>query len=153
MSVATRLTALLIPALMSLAAQASDTLHVKDAWTRATPPGAANSATYLELHNSGDESRAIVAVKTTVAMEVQLHTVIDDNGLMKMRQVPQIDVPAGGKAVLAPGGFHLMMMGINYSLREGETVEIELRFANGERLVFESPIKKMAGMKMMDHNH
>lgn len=133
-------------------AYAADTVSIKGAWTRATPPGAINSATYAQLHNTGTEERTIVGVTTKAADEVQLHTVIDEGGLMKMRQVTSISIPAGGMAELKPGGYHIMMLGIHEQLRDGENVEIEVEFANGDKMTFTSPIKKMTGMKMMDHS-
>lgn len=131
---------------------ADDSVSVEGAWTRATPPGAVNSATYAQLHNSGAEERTVIAASTKAANEVQLHTVIDEDGLMKMRQVTAISIPAGGMAELKPGGYHIMMLGIHDQLRDGESVDIELEFANGEKMTFTSPIQKMAGMKMMDHS-
>ncbi|MGB0867799.1 MAG: copper chaperone PCu(A)C, partial [Granulosicoccaceae bacterium] len=63
---------------------------------------------------------------------------------------------AGGMAELKPGGYHIMMLGIHKQLRDGEQVEIEVEFANGDKMSFTSPIKKMMGMKMkhgeMDHS-
>jgi len=129
---------------------AADTIATEGAWTRATPPGAVNSAAYVQLHNSGKEERTVVSATSEAAEEVQLHTVIAEDGLMKMRQVPYISVPAGGVAELKPGGYHIMLLGVTQPLRDGESVDIELEFADGEKLVFASPIKKMAGG--MDHS-
>lgn len=135
---------------------AADTVSIEGAWTRATPPGAVTSATYAQLHNSGAEERTVVAVSTKVADEAQLHTVIDEGGLMKMRQVTSISIPAGGMTELKPGGYHIMMLGIHEPLRDGESVDIEVEFANGDKVTFTSPIQKMTGMKMdhskMDHS-
>lgn len=140
---------------LSLPVLAADTIQAQSAWTRATPPGAANSASYVQLHNAGDEMRSVIAAHSSVADEIQLHTVLSENGLMKMRQVPFIEIPAGGMTELKPGGFHIMMLGIKQPLKEGESVQIELEFANGDKLNFESPIQKMAaGMdhSKMDHS-
>ncbi len=133
-------------------ATADGALSVQGAWTRATPPGANNSASYLVLRNSSAVDRSLVAVLTAAASEVQLHRVIEEDGLMKMRPVAAIPVPAGGEAVLSTGGYHLMMLGVAQPLREGESIELELRFANGEKLQLTSPVQKTAGAALMDHS-
>lgn len=152
----TRLSAVLLALGLSAAASADQSIGVDGAWTRATPPGAANSATYVTLSNSGSEDREVVAARTDAAKKVELHTVLEEDGLMKMRQVTGIQVPAGGTVALKPGGYHIMMLGIHEQLREGESVDIEIEFANGETLSFSAPVKKMMGMPMkhgeMDHS-
>lgn len=129
----------------------ADTLTVEGAWTRATPPGAKNSATYALIHNSGSEDRALVSANTDGANSVELHTVIAEDGLMKMRQVQAIKIPAGGSVELKPGSFHIMMLGIKQPLLENEHIQVELVFDDGETLKFLSPIKKMSGHAKMDH--
>ncbi len=137
---------------LSFPVLATDGISVENGWTRATPPGAVNSATYVTVINAGDESRRIVAAYSNAVKEVQLHTVIDDNGLMKMRQVQEIEVPAGAAVELKSGGLHIMMLGVIEPLREGQSIDLELEFANGERVEFVSPVRKMAAMKDMDHS-
>ena len=126
---------------------ASD-ISVDSAWARAMPPGAKNSATYLTVHNAASSDRTIVAARADAAERVELHTVISEDGMMKMRQVAAIVVPANGRVTLEPGGFHIMMLGIGVQLKAEQTVAIEVEFADGEVVSFEAPVKKMASRDM-----
>lgn len=131
---------------------AADNISAQGVWTRATPPGAANSATYAQLYNNSSGLRTLVSVSTSAAKEVQLHTVLSEDGLMKMREVPYIHIPAEGMVEFKPGGYHIMMLGIHEQLRDGESVDVELTFADGDTMTLTSEIKKMAGMKT-GHGH
>lgn len=101
-----------------------------------------NSAAYMTLVNQTDTSDALISATTDVAETVELHTVIDDNGVMKMRPVEKIDLPAGGEQQLKPGGFHIMLLNIKKDLNEGDTVHLTLTFQNGGTLEVDAPVKK-----------
>ena len=70
-----------------------------------------------------------------------MHTHINDDGVMRMRQVEAIDIPAGGVAELKPGGLHLMMIDLTRQLVEGETVEVTLEFETAGTVTLTLPIK------------
>ncbi len=99
-----------------------------------------NSAAYLVLRNAGEADDAIVAVETDVAETVELHTVTMAEGVMRMRQVESIPVPAAGEAVLEPGGYHVMLIGITRPLEEGDTVPLTLRLESGAVLELSAPV-------------
>ncbi len=103
-----------------------------------------NSAAYMIIMNNSDTANAIVGAATDVATTVELHTVEMDNGVMKMRPVEQIDVPANGQATLQPGGFHVMLLGIKQDLVEGDTVDLTLTFQNGEEITVAAPVGEPA---------
>ena len=86
---------------------------------------------YLTIANSGAEADALVgaSVAGDLADAVELHTVVDEGGMMKMRPVEQIDVPANGEAVLKPGSFHIMFIGVKKELKAGDSVRLSLTFA------------------------
>ena len=65
---------------------------------------------------------------------------------MRMRQVDAIDIPAGGEAKLEPGGFHLMCIGLNAELVEGESVDVTLTFEKAGAVTITLPIKKPGAM-------
>ena len=90
-----------------------------------------NSAGYLVLRNPGPEADAIVAVETELADTAELHSVTMDGGIMRMRPVDSVSVAAGGGAVLEPGGYHIMLVGIRRELEEGDTVPLTLRLRSG----------------------
>jgi copper(I)-binding protein len=108
---------------------------VSGAWARATPPGVSVGAAYLTI-TGGSTSDRLVGATTDRASMVQLHTVEESNGVAAMRQVDGVAVPAGKQVALAPGGTHIMLMGLNGPLLAGETFPLQLRFENaGEQVV------------------
>lgn len=140
--------------LLAPLAHAKGDIMVHDAYARATPPSAVNSAVFTTLMNHSDKERSIVSATTPAAGKVELHDVIMDGDVMKMRQVQQITIPANGEAVLKPGSLHIMLFDLASSLKEGEKIEMTLTYANGETQTFDAPVKKvMSGMKKMDHDH
>jgi periplasmic copper chaperone A len=101
-------------------------VEVKDAWARATPGGAENGAAYVTLVSpTGDR---LTGVMSPAAKMTQLHEMANDGGVMKMRQVPAIDLPPGQPVTLKPGGLHIMMMGLKHPLKPGQSVPLTLTF-------------------------
>lgn len=88
-------------------ATAADSVTVENAYARAVPPGQPNSAAFLTLVNTSDTDHSLKAAASPVAATVELHTHTNNNGVMEMRQVPQIDVPAKGRTELKPAVFTL----------------------------------------------
>lgn len=124
-----------------------------NAYVRATPPGVKNSAAFLEVMNHTGEDLAIVSASSKIAKAVELHTHDMKDGVMKMYQVKKIDLKAHSTQTLKPGGYHVMFLGLNKRLNEGENVNFSLTLSNGKVLDITAPVKKvMAGMKMK-HNH
>lgn len=132
-------------------ATAADSVTVENAYARAVPPGQPNSAAFLTLVNTSDTDHSLKAAASPVAATVELHTHTNNNGVMEMRQIPQIDVPANGKAELAPGGLHIMLIELRQELKAGESVAVTLTFEDGSTTVVDAPIKEvtppMGGMK------
>jgi len=125
---------------------------IEDAHVRATPPHSKNSAAFMKIHNSSDISRKLIAASSDIAERVELHSHIMSDGMMKMRQVEAIEVNANGSAILRPGSFHVMFLGLKSALVEGENVTLKLYFDNGDEITVEAPIKKITTKKKMKHN-
>jgi len=105
------------------------------AWARATPPGVSVGAAYLTI-TGGSTNDRLVGANSGRASMVQLHTVEESEGVAAMRQVEGVPVPAGKHVVLAPGGTHIMLMGLTGPLVAGETFPLDLRFEKaGEQTV------------------
>lgn len=98
------------------------------------------SAAYMLLRSRG-AADTLLGVATDVAEVVELHTVERDGDVMRMRPVPQIDIPAGGTTALEPGGLHVMLIGLRRDLQAGETVQLTLTFANAGEVVVEAPVR------------
>lgn len=103
------------------------TLWVEHPWARATAGQAANGAAYLTVVNQGGADR-LVSVSSSVATTVELHTHLHEDGVMRMRSVSNVDIPAGGRVVLEPGGYHIMLIGLKGPLKEGRRIPLTLVF-------------------------
>jgi copper(I)-binding protein len=105
----------------------SNGVEIKGAWARATPGGAQTGAAYVTLQSpTGDR---LTGASTPVAKMAELHSMTMDNGVMKMRQVDGVDLPAGQALSLKPNGYHIMLMGLTQPLKEGQTFPLTLTFA------------------------
>ena len=100
---------------------------VSGAWARATPPGVSVGAAYLTIAGGSTDDR-LAGASTDRASMVQLHTVEESNGVAAMRETEGVPVPAGKRVVLAPGGTHIMLMGLSAPLVAGESFPLDLRF-------------------------
>ena len=121
-------------------------------WARATAPSAPNGVGYLSLTNTGTEEDRLVAASTPVAEKAELHTHLNENGVMKMREVPYIAIAPGETMKLAPGGLHVMLLGLKKPLVKGEQVPLTLRFEKAGTVDVELSIEA-AGQSGSDHGH
>ena len=114
---------------------------VSDPYARAVPPGQPNSAVFMTLTNASKQPRALVAAQSAAAKTVELHTNVDDNGVMRMRKIERIEVPAGGSVQLKPGGLHVMLIGLNGDLAAGGKVALDLSFDDGSHAQVQAPVR------------
>lgn len=113
--------------MISIAVHADDAaLHARDGWIRAAPPVASVRAGYLVIENAGDTEVVLTQVESADFGAIEVHTMFDDAGTMRMRRVPELRVPAHGKVELKPGGLHLMMFRPQRPLAEGAQVDVTL---------------------------
>lgn len=156
MNIASRLClALLLSASSAaFAAGAADSVTVVDPYVRPMPPGAKATAAFMMLKNAGDKDVKLVKAESTVARSVELHTHINEGGVMKMRQVPAIEVKATGETALKPGSYHIMMID-PAAMKEGDKVALTLNFDDGSSKKIEATVKKSpeAMPAAMDHSH
>lgn len=127
----------LCTALPALAADPAGDLTASSPWARATPQGAKNGAAYLSLRNTGSQDDALLAARGDVAERIELHTHINDNGVMKMRQVADIPLKAGQTTELKPGSYHIMLIGLKKPLAEGARIPLTLEFRQARPLAVE----------------
>lgn len=119
---------------------------VEKPWARATPPAAQTGAIYVTLHNAGHGDDRLLAASTPAAKKAELHTHIMDGNIMKMRQVDAIPVPAGKDVRLAPGGYHIMLMGLNGPLKQGSKVQLTLTFEKAGKVTVTAPVMAAGAM-------
>jgi periplasmic copper chaperone A len=100
---------------------------VENAWARATASAASTGAAYLTIIDHGAPDR-LVSASTPIAGSAELHQTTQHGGVMEMRPVDGLAVSAGKPVTLAPGGYHLMLMGLRQPLHAGESFPLTLRF-------------------------
>ncbi len=116
-------------------------ISVEQAFVRATPPGAANGAAYLQLRNHTGKDIVFVSASSRQIPRVEFHQHQQKHGTMHMMQVREISVPANGEFHFMPGQHHIMLMGLLSPLSEGDSIRLQLMRANGELLEIDLPVK------------
>ena len=134
----------LFPGTAAMAGSA-DQVSVVAPYVRLAPPGAKATGAFMTLKNAGDKGVSIVKVESPAAKVTELHNHINDQGVMRMRQVKEIAVPARGETLLKPGSYHVMLIDMKSALKEGELVSITLGFSDGSTKVVEAPVKSPMG--------
>jgi len=120
-------------------------IEIHKPWVRASLGGAPNSAAYMRIETTAAEPDRLVGGSTPVAGRVELHTHVMEGGIAKMRPVAAIEVAPGAPAVLAPGGLHVMLVGLTRPLEEGTTVPLTLRFETAGEVTFDVPVEGLRG--------
>jgi periplasmic copper chaperone A len=121
-------------------------IAVVDAWTNATPPGAAVGAGYMTIRNSGASPARLNGAASGAAERVEVHSMSMENGVMSMRPVEGgLEIPASGSVELKPGGLHLMLIGLKQPLTEGTTVPLTLVFESGARVDVALAVRAIGG--------
>ena len=103
-------------------------------YARPTSSGQQVGAGYLKLANRGAADRLLSAT-APVAASVEMHSMVMEGDVMKMRQVDAIDLPAGQTVELKPGGYHLMLMGLKAPLKDGDKLPLTLKFEKAGAVV------------------
>lgn len=107
-----------------VAAPALAQTQVSDAWIRGTVPQ--QQATGLFAQITSAKGGKLVSASSPVAGVVEIHEMVMDRDVMKMRAIPALDLPAGKAVALKPGGWHVMLMDLKQQLKPGDTVSVTL---------------------------
>jgi copper(I)-binding protein len=99
---------------------------VREAWVRGTVPKQQASGAFMQI--SAEQATRLIAAKSPVAGVVELHEMVMEGDVMKMRQIPGLDIVPGRVLELKPGGFHVMLIDLKGQLRGGDVVPITLVF-------------------------
>ncbi|MCC6867334.1 MAG: copper chaperone PCu(A)C [Burkholderiales bacterium] len=134
-----------IAAIVTLSAHAEVT--VKDAWIRGIAPGQRATGAFMLLTSPVDAT--LVEVASPAAKVNEIHTMAMDNGVMRMRAIPSLSLPAGKTVELKPGGYHLMLMELSGPLHDGASVPLTLTFSDaaGKRTTqtVQATVRPLAG--------
>jgi copper(I)-binding protein len=110
--------------LLAMLPVAAQQVEVTDAWVRATVPGQKVAAAYVTLRSS--TAAKLVGVETKAARRAEIHSMSHEGGVMKMRRLESLELPAGQDVALAPGGNHIMLFDPVEPLKAGQRVALKL---------------------------
>jgi periplasmic copper chaperone A len=119
-------------ALSATTAFAGD-IEIKAPWVRGTVAGQTATGAFMEITSKSGAS--LVGAASPVAGVTEVHEMKMDGGVMKMRAVARLDLPAGKPVILGPGGYHVMLMNLKQMIKTGDSVPLTLQFEGKDRKV------------------
>lgn len=122
------LTLLMLPASAIAHGDKVGDISIDHPWARALPPVAPNGAVYMELFNHGSVIDRLISGSSPIAERVELHRSSMKDGVVRMRPVKAINVLPGKPTAIAPGGLHIMLIGLKQPLIAGKTFRLTLTF-------------------------
>ena len=117
---------------------------VQEAWARATPGGASSAAAYVTLMG-GAQTDALIGASTPLAKTAGVHESSNDHGVMKMRPVTSLPIPAGKMVSMTPGGFHIMLTGLSKPLAASESFPLTLQFQHAPPVTVQVKVQALGG--------
>ena len=141
--------------LLAASAHAGD-ITVTNAWARATAPGQEVGAAYFDIVSKS--AAKVVKAESPAATSTEIHTMSMKGGVMEMRKIDSLELPAGKTVSLAPGGNHIMLIGLKKPLKEGDKVAVTLTLEKApkvqEKIEVSAEVKSMmSGMGGAMHHH
>ena len=133
----------LLLAIPAVAFAQQNGITVEDAWSRAAMQGG-TGVVYMTITDTGAPDR-LVSISAPVAAKAQLHESFTENGVAKMREVAGLPVAPGEPVKLAPGGYHVMLMGLKQPLKEGDSFPVTLSFEHAGQLTTTVAVRGMHG--------
>ena len=150
------LAALLSPACHVAAHEyAKGHLAIAHPWSMELPPNAPTVAAYFVISNAGPDADRLIGVDSPIAGAAQLHEHVNKDGLMKMQQVPTVDIPAGGVVTFAPMAYHVMLLDLKdrSKLTDGQTFPLTLHFETTGDVTVQVMVQKQAPDAAPVHAH
>ncbi len=122
------------------------TIEIAHPFARATAATAKTGAAYFTIVNTGTSDDRLIAASSPVAEKSEPHSTIDDNGVMRMRPLAGIEVKAGERVELKPGGMHLMLTGLKAPLKLGQSFPLTLTFEKAGAVSVMVAVEKAGAM-------
>ena len=126
-------------------------IQVDNAWSRTAAAGG-NGVVYLTVTDAGAPDR-LTGVASPVASAVEFHESLNDNGVRKMRAVASLPVDPGKTLTLAPGGYHIMLIGLKQALKAGTSFPVTLSFERAGQVTATATVRQTVGGATMEHSH
>lgn len=128
-------------------------IKISAPWARATPKGAAVGGGYFKITNTGAQPDRFVGGASDIAKRFEIHEMSMDNGVMRMRELAKgLEIKPGETVEFKPGGYHVMFVGLNKQLVQGEHFKATLQFEKAGKVEVDFPIESIAAQKMQ-HGH
>lgn len=129
---------------------AGEGIEISNAVINPPLPGQTTGVAFLRLDNHGEDDR-LVAVTSSVSGRIELHTHLNEDGVMKMRRIEGIELPHGKAVELKPGSFHIMLFDAEMQL--GDEAVLTLDFEKADDLTIVAPIEQRGAKPKGDAEH
>jgi copper(I)-binding protein len=127
--------------LLSFSASAAEKdLVLTNCWAKPTLEGKNLTAAFFDLKNNGKKETKFNSVKSSVGT-AEIHNMVEENGVMQMRHMNSVTIPAGKAVSFKPKQMHVMLMQLDKPLKEGDKVDLTLSFENGDSIKSSCPVK------------
>lgn len=131
---------LTLAGLLAACAPTSGEVDIIDPWTPEAPPGRM-MAGFMQIDNGRADEIVLVDAQSPQFGHVEIHTMVMEDGVMRMRRLEELRIPAGQTVVLEPGGLHIMLIEPLDEYPAGSQIEIELITRDGERIALQSEVR------------
>lgn len=128
-------------------------LSFENAWSPEAPPVAPVMAGYVRISNSGSEDVTLTGARCPDFARVEIHDMVERDGMMRMIEQESLTIPAGGQVELKPGSLHMMLMKPQRTIKQGETLEITFETADGESIPVRFEVKPQSARDQQHDNH
>lgn len=127
-------------------------IEITHGYVRETIPGTTISAAYMEIKNTTNKPIQLLSVSSNVSQRIELHEHSMSDGMMKMRQVDSILVPANDRVVLQPSGFHVMIFDLHTPLKQGQELAFLFTFDEQLTVAVNLPVKSIKQRQSHQHH-
>lgn len=117
---------------------------VTEGWVRLASSPDRPSAAYFTV-KGGSDATQLSSVSSQVAIRLEMHETVNQGGMMSMKPVTSVDVPAGGTVKFEPGGKHVMIWNVNPGIKPGARMPMVFTFANGVQIEYPMVVQGAAG--------
>lgn len=134
-------------------------LHIDHPWSKQVPPTSQVAAAFFNIMNHSNSNEELISASSPIAGKTELHAHMHEDGMMKMREVEKIDIPAHDSQALKPGGYHIMFFNLKEVPELGKSFPVTLNFKHVGAVEVEVKVEEATympeGMKheKMDHSH
>ncbi|TXL74894.1 copper chaperone PCu(A)C [Vineibacter terrae] len=120
-------------------------LKIAKPWARETARMARAGGAFMTIENTGSTPDKLLKASSPAAARTEVHTVIQDGDVMRMREVSALDLAPKSKVELKPGGYHVMLMDLKAPLKAGDRFPMTLTFEKAGEVTVDIVVEKMSG--------